>query len=59
MQLSQGAVYLYTDTNMNFKFITDKVHLYLLSPSVYNFYNLKGGCNNFQYFDHKFSWHWD
>ena len=20
---------------------------------------LKGGCHNFQYFDQKFSWHWD
>ena len=28
MQFSQGAVYLYTDTNMSFKFITNKVYLY-------------------------------
>ena len=28
MQFSQGAVYLYTDTNMNCKFITEMVYLY-------------------------------
>ena len=28
MQFSKGAVYLYTDTNMNCKFITEMVYLY-------------------------------
>ena len=23
------------------------------------YFNLMGGCHNFQYFDHKSSWHWD
>ena len=31
--------------------------------SRYEFYQrnkpLKGGCHDFQYLDHKFSWHWD